>query len=199
MLMIPQHGLDNLKDASLEPKPSLFDDERIPKEAENPDFVDSMIAAELSKMSVEEREKAYLDIHGVNECIDESPEMIEQGLKEMKIELELLPSREAYDRAMKMDEKYVSDRDFRLRFLRCDLFDAQKAAIRFAKHFQLKLDLFGPDKLVLDITQDDLEKDVMDVLYSGDGRFLPQRDRAGRLVMIPHPNHSSEAMVSSSN
>ncbi|CAJ1939496.1 unnamed protein product [Cylindrotheca closterium] len=170
----------------------------VPKEAAiNPDVVDSIIAAELSKLSVEDREKAYLDIHGVSQPKDESPDLIQSSLMEMETAMKELANREAYDLAKSMDPHYVMNDEFRLKFLRADLFNAKKAAIRLCRHFQLKMDLFGADKLALDITQDDLGKEEMDVLYSGYGRILPQHDQTGRLVnvLIANPDHPTEAIL----
>ena len=48
----------------------------------------------------------------------------------------------------------------------------------------MKLDLFGVEKLVMHITQDDLNADDMDVLRSCSGRFLETRDRSGRIVNL---------------
>lgn len=191
--MVAQYIQRLLSDKKDTPKTSFFQEEDVPQEAADPDIVDSIIAAEISKLSVEDREKAYLDIHGVPQLIDESPDLIQARLLEMEDALEGLPNREAYDLAISMDAEYVMNGEFRLRFLRADLFNAKKAAIRFCRHFQLKMDLFGAEKLALDITQDDLEKETMDLLYSGYGRILPHRDQAGRLVnvIIANPDHSS--------
>lgn len=199
-LMADHHHVAKLiKSDKADDEPKLgFFEESIPIEAQDPGLVDSIIAAELAKLSVEEREQAYLDVHGVIQHIDESPEMINKGLAEMENAMKQLPNREAYELATSMDAQYVSDAEFRLRFLRTELFDATKAAARFLRHFQIKLDLFGEDKLVMDITQDDLDQDVMDALYSGYGRFLPHHDRAGRLVnvVIPQPDKQTDSLVS---
>ncbi|KAL3935257.1 MAG: hypothetical protein SGBAC_009186 [Bacillariaceae sp.] len=189
--MVAQHIQNLLSDRNDKPTKSFFQEEDVPKEAADPDLVDSIIAAEISKLSVEDREKAFLDIHGAPQLIDESPGLIKTSLLEMEDALEVLPNREAYDLAKSMDSEYVMNGEFRLLFLRADLFNAKKAAIRFSRHFQLKMDLFGAEKLALDITQDDLEKEAMDLLYSGYGRILPQRDQGGRLVnvIIANPEH----------
>jgi hypothetical protein len=132
---------------------------------------------------------AYLNVHGVSDLIEETPEMVEGGLVQLESEILLLKDRAAYDLAESMDPSYTRNRDFRLAFLRTELFDSQQAAVRLIRHFQMKLDLFGRDRLVMDITQDDLDKDDMDALYSGYGQFLSATDRAGRLIIfvVPRP------------
>jgi len=83
-----------------------------------------------------------------------------------------------------MDSSYVLNPKLRLRFLRADRFDAPLAAVRFTKFFDKKLHLFGPDLLVREITQDDLNEEDMEALYGGMALDLPFRDRAGRLILF---------------
>jgi hypothetical protein len=154
----------------------------VPQEAINADYIDSMIAKQMSRLSVQDREKAYMDVHGVSDLVEETPEMVEGGLVQLEREILLLKERAAYDLADSMDPAYTRNRDFRLAFLRTELFDSQQAALRLIRHFQMKLDLFGRERLVMEITQDDLDKDDMEAVYSGSGRFLPATDRAGRLI-----------------
>ena len=93
-----------------------------------------------------------------------------------------------------MDRDYVQDRDFRLKFLRADLFNATEAALRLARHFQAKLELFGRSKLVKDIVQDDLDEEDMAALYAGFTQLLPVRDRAGRAVSLWFPHQSQRQL-----
>ena len=163
-----------------------------------------MIAAQMTKLSVDDREKVYMDIHGVpSDYVTETPELIHLSLLEMQNEVELLPDKQAYNMAERLNSEYVHDRDFRLAFLRCEKFDCQQAALRMVRHFQMKLDLFGEDKLVLDITQDDLDVDDMDALYSCAGRFLlDATDTLGRtinLVLTVPKAYKTDSIVSSSN
>ena len=46
----------------------------------------------------------------------------------------------------------------------------------------MKLDLFGAEKLAMDITQDDLDAEDIDVLYNVGGRFLDAFDSGGRII-----------------
>ncbi|KAL3935574.1 MAG: hypothetical protein SGBAC_008938, partial [Bacillariaceae sp.] len=136
----------------------------------------------MAKLSVADREKVYMDVHCIADDVAETPELIEESLIALQTNIELLPDKRAYNIAERLVPKYVRDRDFRLAFIRCDKFDCQKAALRIVRHFQMKLELFGEDKLAMDITQDDLDKDDMDALYSGVGRLLNAFDSGGRII-----------------
>jgi hypothetical protein len=165
----------------------------VPQEATNADYIDSVIAKQMSQLSVKDREKAYMDVHGVSDLVEETPEMVEGGLVQLECEILLLKDRAAYDLADSMDPTYTRNRDFRLAFLRTEFFRSQQAALRLIRHFQLKLDLFGRDRLVMEITQDDLDLDDMDTLYRGYGRLLSATDRAGRMInlFVPRPGEFS--------
>mmetsp|Transcript_35084 Transcript_35084/g.84971 ORF Transcript_35084/g.84971 Transcript_35084/m.84971 type:complete len:468 (-) Transcript_35084:1301-2704(-) len=169
-------------DHSEDSNPNILS-EKMPENATNVDEIDSIIAQQMMKLSVEDREKVYSDVHGVKEGKKENEEMIQDGLDSMQREIEKLQHKEAYDMACTKDQKYVESRSFQLAFLRADSFDARKAAIRFVRHFQVKLDLFGEEKLVMDIVQDDLDRDTMGALYSGTGQILDTTDSAGRCII----------------
>ena len=159
---------------------------------------ESAIAKQMAALTAEAREKAYMDMHGVSESMRESSEMVRQSLKDLQYELEDIRDKPAYDLAWDTDRAYVEDEDFRLLFLRTDDMNPRLAALRMVRHFQVKLDLFGPDKLTVDITQDDLDKDAMQALYSGRSRIVPSKDRAGRAVslILAGTHYSSDAIVS---
>ena len=110
----------------------------------------------------------------------------------------------AYNLALSIDATYVLNKEFQLMFLRADQFDTKLAALRLVKHFHLKLQLFGKDKLCRPIVQDDLivvgnngteegneeneegneEDEDESGLYDGYKQVLPLRDYAGRLVFL---------------
>jgi len=150
----------------------------------DPSMVDSIIAQEIASLSIEDREKVLYDIHGISGGIEETKELVESSLHMLEIELDKLQQASGYQIAFQMDRCFVEDKMFRLRFLRAHLFDAAKAAEGIATHFEVKLELFGLELLTKDITQDDLDKDTMGVIYSGRIQRLPQRDRGGRVVGI---------------
>jgi hypothetical protein len=146
--------------------------------------VDSMIAMELSAMSMQEREQSYFDIHGVSDAIDETPEFLEEKLREFDEELAKIPKdRCAYSLAEAQDEEYVRSNKFCLKFLRANKFDARLAAEQVMRFFKEKLNLFGIETLARDIKMSDLDQEGRRWLESGIGQLVPQRDRSGRCVM----------------
>ena len=180
-----------------EKNPNIFR-EKIPENATNVDDVDATIAKQMMALSVEDREKVYMDVHGVKEGPRENSEDIQAALVAMQMEIEKLEDKEAYDQARSMDQNYVEDRSFRLAFLRSVYYDPKKAAIKVVRYFQLKLDLFGEEKLTLDIVQDDLDRETMDALYTGRGQCLDATDRTGRYILMIFSGDifSAKAMVS---
>ncbi len=82
---------------------------------------------------------------------------------------------------------YVKSENFQLAFLRCELFDAKKAAMRMTKYLELVYDLYGEEALRRPLRLDDLKsKEEIDVLKAGFQQLLPFRDRSGRRVLFVH-------------
>jgi hypothetical protein len=172
--------------------------------------LDKLLALELSKLSVKDRQEAEFDIHGVADELSETPELIETSLHDLGHEIERklaaaasLPAEQqsppapntddsnsttdpcaAYRKALAQNRDYVHDKTLRLKFLRAEKFQIEPAADRLIKFFQLKEQLFGSEKLAKDITQSDLGRDDLACLRSGITQILPLPDRAGRTVMV---------------
>jgi hypothetical protein len=165
-----------------------------------PAVVDHITATELNELSMAKREEALFDVHGIREGHEsqETPEFLNDRLAQMEKALnhDIAPlDRQAYDMAMAQNAAYVQNPEFRLMFLRCDMFDPVRAAIRFARHFQAKLELFDSDLLCKDIAQDDLDEDgALKCLYSGWTQELPIRDISGRLVSVTFQQVLDEEM-----
>jgi len=155
--------------------------------------VGSLISKELLKLNLNDRNAIYEEIHGVGSlCPDESPPgMVENALEELAKELSALPSKDkiAYEQSQQLNQTYVNERDFRLRFLRAELFDAKKAAWRIAQFLDVTLDLFGPFSLQRPFRLSDFNRKEMRVFNIGRIQLLPYRDRGGRRVVVGIPNH----------
>lgn len=156
--------------------------EDIPESNPSPDGIDNLLNEELYNLSLDERGQVFDDIHGVSDDIEETPQLISESLQRVDDELRLINDKYAYDFAYALDPKYVKNRVFRLRFLRATSFDAKAAALRIVQHFEIKMELFGKDKLSQDITQDDLGPEDLTLLYAGYYQNIGIRDRAGRGV-----------------
>eukprot|EP00934_Nitzschia_sp_Nitz4_P006286 Nitzschia sp. Nitz4//scaffold99_size76975//4803//6306//NITZ4_005564-RA/size76975-snap-gene-0.4-mRNA-1//-1//CDS//3329560814//6276//frame0 len=152
---------------------------------------DDVIAAELSKLSIVEREAALHDLHGVSSGVVETPELVEQSSLQMD---DLLYSRtvqksKAYELAEKMNPVFVQDIKFRLLFLRAEEFNVQSATAKMQQFLNMKCELFGSDKLCKSITLHDLSHDDMETLHNGHFQLLNRRDRAGRAVICISSRH----------
>jgi hypothetical protein len=149
--------------------------------------MDAFLAQELSGMSIQDsREKSYCDVHGVAHFVAETPGLIEESLTKLDEELgKISPkNKDAYLLAEAEDIDYTRCRKLRLKFLRAAAFDVQATAERIIFFFETKLECFGPKLLAKEIKLRDLDEADRRWLESGVGQLLPQRDRAGRGVLI---------------
>lgn len=165
--------------------------------------IDQLVNEELLRLSLEDREQALQDVHGVSDQVDETPAFVYEKLRELDEALKrmvqacqqanndgertvMVPTSPvyAYSLACQSNLRYVEDNEFRLRFLRADQFDVGKAAQRMVSHFASKLEYFGREMLSQDIRQEDLEEQDLVNLRCGSHQLLPSRDRAGRAVTI---------------
>jgi hypothetical protein len=156
---------------------------------------DALLARELTRLSMQEREQVIHDVHGVAEVMPERPEFVSTRLIQLELELAKITEKAAYNQSLRQDPKFAKNRNFRIRFLRADRFVAADAAVRLVRHFQYKMELFGAEKLVKDITIEDLDSEDIKVLKSGFIQLLPVRDRAGRAVMCWNPILSNDAEI----
>lgn len=195
------------------------------KEANTSD-VDKLLLEELQGLSVEDRELVQEEIHGVSTfAVSEDDDKIVEGLKCLEeeiraIRMEVLASpthvskvENAYNESiwayLAVDEEsasasatrrvhsYIFHRDFRLRFLRADLYDAEKAAHRYLRCVECLLKYFGPFALQRPLMYEDLDKECQEATRAGYAQILPSRDRAGRLVVFCQPaiNKNSEITI----
>jgi hypothetical protein len=76
----------------------------------------------------------------------------------------------------------VFDPEFRIKFLRAELYDFHKAAIRVTKWLDLLKKYFGDVALTRQIKFVDLTQQEQRILLEGNQQILPSRDRSGRLI-----------------
>ena len=150
-----------------------------------------MMAKALNKLAFSSRENINEEIHGVC-CLapEETPEMLNVALQKLSEAVDKIPSadKQAYLQSQSLfpDNRYVNDRNFPLMFLRCELFDAQRAAMRMVRHLDFVLEIFDNNKELLQrpIRLTDLGSRAMKLLRSGCLQLLPVRDSAGRRVFV---------------
>ena len=180
------------------------------------DNTDHAIAREFYSLSFQDRNDINEEVHGVQSMAqEETPELIEDSLRMLSIELRNLPlySKQIYETALNKhmngkgngdvedffsfssinddeydnDECYVETRNFQLMFLRCELFNPKKAAIRLVTYLELAYETYGEVALRRPLRIDDLQStEEIDVLKSGHHQLLPFRDRSGRRVLALH-------------
>jgi hypothetical protein len=163
------------------------------------DKIDTYIANALNQLTMKERDHVYHELHGVSDVIEETPQFVAEHVEALGKELYLLKERHkkasAYLLAESISLDYVNNRALRLKFLRAESFDVGKAAERMMRFFDLKLYLFGKDKLCKDITMKDLDSDDIATLKSGFMQLLPVRDRAGRAIFTLLPSYQTYAVA----
>ena len=158
---------------------------------------DQVLADAMNQLSIKEREEVYEDLHGISSNSIEdleknNPQYVEECLQKLEemicsIQNDTTTSEKrshAYEQAKQQCAEYVTNRKFRLQFLRADSYNVEHAAIRLLAYFEAKLELFGVEKLARDITQNDLSSDDMSLLESGYVQVLNQRDTAGRPIFF---------------
>jgi hypothetical protein len=149
--------------------------------------VDAMLVESVTQLSFQERQTVQEDLHGVSEKISEDVDQMEIWLKELDNDLNVIKQGRAYETAEAMSSSYVSDRDFRVMFLRANRYDPKAAAGQMIKFFELKLKLFCEGKLVRDITLNDLDDNEKQCLQNGSYQVLHSTDRVKRKIVFSLP------------
>ena len=153
-----------------------------------------VIADALNRLTFEQREDAYHDIHGIvtdvqSTDIEEDPTMIQERLIELDKHMQAILNdssirTSALKEAVKQCPDYVCNESFRLSFLRADEWKPSDAADRINRFFQMKSELFPKEKLTKNITQSDLDGQDRAFLSCGTMQATPLKDRSGRSIII---------------
>mmetsp|Transcript_39887 Transcript_39887/g.44550 ORF Transcript_39887/g.44550 Transcript_39887/m.44550 type:complete len:614 (-) Transcript_39887:459-2300(-) len=153
---------------------------------------DKLFAKALTNLSFHDRTTIEDEIHGVS-CIavEETPDLLESSLIHFELELHRIDSKPAYDKAQELLLLssnpfsiccYINDNNFRLRFLRCELFDVRKAAKRFIRYLDFVAEVYGEYALQRPICMSDFSREEMLFLREGGRQLLPYRDQSGRRI-----------------
>ncbi|KAL3915151.1 MAG: hypothetical protein SGILL_005780 [Bacillariaceae sp.] len=139
---------------------------------------------ELNSLTVEEREQAMFDMHGVSIGQDADPANVEQLLEQMKKKLETVHTKihPGLAIAMEQDIEYVMNE--RIKFLRADRYDPNEAADRMGKYFSMKKDHFSDETLGRDLTLQDIPSSDWGHWTKGFGQVLREKDTSGRVVFF---------------
>ena len=151
--------------------------------------VDQILSGEMESLSFKDRNLIQEEIHGVtNLCPEENPQMIQQALREMQDHIDKIENKTVYNQISPFS--YIHTDTFRLRFLRCELYDCKKAAERLLKFTEYMNEEFDMEVLERPLMLTDLQtkggergKEIMDFFKQGYTQLLPFRDRSGRRVL----------------
>jgi hypothetical protein len=151
--------------------------------------VDALFAAAAAQLSVEQTLSAQEDLYGVVRKVPEKeqdgriPALIQ--ILRARLGAVKLKRGTAYELAEKIDRTYVASHDFQLKFLRANKYEPAQAAEQIIKFFDMKLMLFGRDKLAKDITLDDLDEDDQNCLKNGSNQVLRTTNNRHILLCFP--------------
>ena len=152
------------------------------KEAQeyNPKVIDNLLSKELLQLSMRDRNSIDEEIHGVHALApEETPQKISEALLLLSKDIALLSF---LAKKNVPSASYINSSDFRLRFIRCELFDVQKAAVRMMAFIDLCSNLFGTYALHRAIRMSDFTKEEMKMMRCGYVQPLQYRDRSGRPI-----------------
>jgi hypothetical protein len=138
----------------------------------------------MNQLSLQERERTFDEIHGVQPIVQETPQLITWALHQFQVAVSRIPQKPAYLVALQQSEAYVKSPQFALMFLRAASFDINAAAQKCVNFCQGKLDLFGLEPLTRSLQLSDLDPDDLACLRSGAYQILPARDSAGRFIIV---------------
>lgn len=189
-------------------------------------LLDDLIAQDFTKLSFQDRNAISEEMHGVTSLSpEETPELLVDAIQRLSIELDKIQQKPAYDRSQQWNSispingidcaqsiycynkqtlaagthsTYVNTLDFRLRFLRAELFDAKNAAIRMVKYLDTIMDLYEGNEELLrrPIALSDLKnKEEKECLKLGNHQLLPFRDRSGRRVIAMVPDLGNQPCI----
>eukprot|EP00980_Cylindrotheca_fusiformis_P013457 scaffold3437_cov113-Cylindrotheca_fusiformis.AAC.24 len=149
-------------------------------------MVANCLTRELRNLPTHNQTEVAQDLYGIADHPTLAHQFEPSVYQALEHQIGLLPDKAAYELAESQSYDFVHDSSFQIMFLRATLGDVKKSAKRIVRHFKIKLDLFGPQKLVQRITLKDFENDPDDweALESGGFQVLKKRDRAGRSVLF---------------
>jgi hypothetical protein len=163
---------------------------------------ENMFSKALLNLSFNDRNTIEEEMHGVScMAIEETPELIEESLHQFDLELDMIESKVAYNKAINMianigdplTHSFILSKEVKLRFLRAEFFDPCKSASRYTKYIDLLFEIYGECALRRPIRLEDLNREELSFLKSGQYQLLPYRDRSGRRILVDATNSTLRA------
>jgi hypothetical protein len=163
-------------------------------------------AQELRELPTDERERVWADLTGNQdisnfEVAEEDTEQMHRYFTELRKELfeyaQKQPAK-ALSIVINTSPNYIHNPPFMLKFLRAQGLNVRSTLALMARHFELKRQLFGVEKVHRDILLSDLNEYDMEFLRHGAYQYLQGAERAGRSVSflnLAEPSYSSRYNV----
>jgi hypothetical protein len=122
----------------------------------------------------------------------ETPELMQSKLEEFQHQFDQLPieERQWAQQATETNPNLTTP-DFKLMFLRCEVFNADLAAQRYASYWKKRVEILGPDRAFLPFTLDQALKDpnIQTAFHMGVMTLLDQvHDPSGRAIVYFDPS-----------
>ena len=150
-----------------------------------PIFTEKQEREEAASITDEEKKSIRIDVFGVDKSIEETEEVLERSLARFAEEIDAISddNKKVYMVALQRCPNIVDQESPPIRFLRAENYDARNGAIRLTKYWESRLDLFGPERAFLPMTQSGAMKDDMDCfdVLLDENHMLPH-DNRGRAV-----------------
>jgi hypothetical protein len=110
---------------------------------------------ERAALTDEERLRLNLDVYGGEQFVPETEEMLENGVVLLREALQDIPDTEkaAYLEAIEIAPLVVERESNPVAFLRCEKYDAEKAARRLVAYWDVRKKTFGAERAFLPMTQ----------------------------------------------
>ncbi|CAJ1932621.1 unnamed protein product [Cylindrotheca closterium] len=155
----------------------------------NQEDVDVILAQGMQHLSFDELQREQEDLHGVGEMIDkENHQETISLLQRFDDQLQRRKKHTVYESAeVMMNRDHVTSSELRLQFLHANRWNPETAADQFLSFLEMKKQLFGMDKVVKDLTLNDLDEDDKENLLGGSLQILPCTDRSGRRIILELP------------
>ncbi|CAB9518712.1 tocopherol transfer protein-like [Seminavis robusta] len=119
----------------------------------------------------------------------ETPQLIISKLRSFEYQLVLIPhhKKTCLKKAMKNCPELLTDK-FKLMFLRCECFNEVKAAKRYAKYWEKRVEVFGPEKAFQPLTLDKALCDDGFALSHDFPMLSPVKHPSGRNILFADPS-----------
>lgn len=152
--------------------------------------VEATLVQGMKDLTFDQLQREQEDFHGVADTSsvqENDADSIGEKLQSLNAHLSRIKAGTIYESAEAKDLDYVSNRDFRIDFLKGNRYDPKAAAEQMIRYFDVKHDLFGDECLVRDITTQDLTEDDIANLLCGTLQISSCPDNSGRPILMGFP------------